>query len=65
MEVFYLIYYKHILISGFFQTLKQVRLEEGYAGWYSGLRVHLFRVIPNNAIMMSVVEYITHKYAKG
>jgi len=48
---------------GFFQTLKQVRLEEGYAGWYSGLRVHLLRVIPNNAIMMCVVETIVHRYS--
>lgn len=49
---------------GFFQTLKQVKLEEGYAGWYSGLRVHLLRVIPNNAIMMCVVECIVDWYSK-
>ena len=49
---------------GFAQTLAQVRLEEGYAGWYSGLRVHLLRVIPNNAIMFTMVEYITGLYAR-
>lgn len=52
------------LYRGFFQTLAQVRKDEGLAGWYSGLRVHLFRQIPNTAIMLCVVETTIFMYKK-
>jgi len=49
---------------GVFQTLRQIRLEEGLAGWYSGLKVNLIRQIPNNAIMMCTVEYIIYSWTR-
>jgi len=47
---------------GFFQTLAQVKKEEGLAGWYSGLRVHPLRQVPNTAIMLCVVETTIFMY---
>ena len=49
---------------GVFQTLRQIRLEEGLGGWYSGLKVNLIRQIPNNAIMMCTVEYIIYSWTR-
>lgn len=49
---------------GVFQTLRQIRLEEGLGGWYSGLKVNLIRQIPNNAIMMCTVEYIIYSWTQ-
>lgn len=46
----------------FAQTLRQVKREDGLRGWYSGLRVHFMRIIPNNAIMMVTYEFIVHLY---
>ena len=51
-------------LSGFFQSLAQVRKDEGLAGWYSGLRVHLLRQIPNTAIMLCVFETTIFMYKK-
>jgi len=49
---------------GFFQTLGQVYKEEGIAGWYSGMRVHLLRQVPNSAIVLCVVESTIFLYKK-
>lgn len=49
---------------GFLQTLMQVFKEEGYAGWYSGIRVHLLRQVPNSAIVLCVVESTIFFYKK-
>ncbi|XP_069069772.1 solute carrier family 25 member 36 isoform X2 [Pleurodeles waltl] len=44
----------------FFQTLLLVVKEEGYASLYRGLTTHLFRQIPNTAIMMSTYELVVY-----
>lgn len=44
----------------FFQTLSLVAKEEGYASLYRGLTTHLFRQIPNTAIMMSTYELVVY-----
>ena len=46
----------------FWQTLAQVRLEEGLSGWYSGMRVHLLRQVPNLAITMCFYEGFIYAY---
>lgn len=50
---------------GFAQTLRQVKKEDGLRGWYAGLRVHLMRIIPNNAIMMVTYEFIVYLHTKN
>ncbi|XP_053565953.1 solute carrier family 25 member 36 [Bombina bombina] len=44
----------------FFQTLSLVVKEEGYGSLYRGLTTHLFRQIPNTAIMMSTYEVVVY-----
>jgi len=48
----------------FWQTLAQVRLEEGLSGWYSGMRVHILRQVPNVAIQMCVYESVIYAYRR-
>ena len=45
--------YKH-----FWQTLRTVLAEEGFAGLYLGLSAQLVRQIPNTAIMMATYEAV-------
>ncbi len=45
--------YKSVL-----QSLRVIVKEEGFIGLYGGLEAHLFRVVPNAAIMFLVVELI-------
>uniref|UniRef100_A0A3Q3RD61 Solute carrier family 25 member 36 n=1 Tax=Monopterus albus TaxID=43700 RepID=A0A3Q3RD61_MONAL len=44
----------------FFQTLLTVPREEGYRALYRGLTTHLFRQIPNTAIMMCTYEVVVY-----
>ncbi|XP_069473880.1 solute carrier family 25 member 36 isoform X3 [Ambystoma mexicanum] len=44
----------------FFQTVSLVVKEEGYSSLYRGLTTHLFRQIPNTAIMMSTYELVVY-----
>ncbi|KAH0624007.1 hypothetical protein JD844_007267 [Phrynosoma platyrhinos] len=44
----------------FFQTLSLLVREEGYGSLYRGLTTHLFRQIPNTAIMMSTYEVVVY-----
>ena len=41
------------------QTVKLVMKEEGLAGMYGGMAVHLMRTVPNAAIMFMIVEALT------
>ena len=41
------------------QTFKLILKEEGFAGLYGGLFVHLMRTVPNAAIMFMIVEALT------
>lgn len=44
----------------FWQTLKIVLAEEGFAGLYLGLSAQLVRQIPNTAIMMATYEAVVY-----
>nr|XP_060623890.1 solute carrier family 25 member 36 isoform X2 [Anolis sagrei ordinatus] len=44
----------------FFQTLSLLVREEGYGSLYRGLTTHLFRQIPNTAIMMATYEVVVY-----
>lgn len=46
--------------KSFFQTLRTVPREEGYAALYRGLTTHLVRQIPNTAIMMCTYELVVY-----
>lgn len=46
--------------KSFFQTLRTVPREEGYAALYRGLTTHLVRQIPNTAIMMCTYEVVVY-----
>lgn len=46
--------------TSFFQTLRTVPREEGYAALYRGLTTHLVRQIPNTAIMMCTYELVVY-----
>jgi hypothetical protein len=41
------------------QTIRLVVKEEGMAGMYGGMFVHLARTVPNAAIMFTIVEALT------
>jgi solute carrier family 25 protein 33/36 len=41
------------------QTVRLVVREEGMAGMYGGMAVHLMRTVPNAAIMFMIVEALT------
>ncbi len=41
------------------QTVKLIMKEEGMAGLYGGIFVHLMRTVPNAAIMFMIVEALT------
>merc|ERR1711862_874289 len=45
-----------IKYTGVFQGMKVVAKEEGLAGLYGGMAAHLFRVVPNAAIVFFVYE---------
>jgi len=49
--------------KGFLNTLLTVCREENWRSLYRGLGVHLFRQIPNTAIMLGTYELIVHKFA--
>lgn len=46
--------------KSFFQTLRTVPREEGYAALYRGLTTHLVRQIPNTAITMCTYELVVY-----
>ncbi|XP_029700353.1 solute carrier family 25 member 36-A-like isoform X2 [Takifugu rubripes] len=46
--------------KSFFQTLRTVPKEEGYAALYRGLTTHLVRQIPNTAITMCTYELVVY-----
>ena len=39
--------------------MRLVLKEEGWAGMYGGMGVHLLRTVPNAAIMFMIVEALT------
>jgi solute carrier family 25 protein 33/36 len=41
------------------QSFRLIWKEEGWAGMYGGLSVHLLRTVPNAAIMFMIVEALT------
>eukprot|EP00052_Salpingoeca_macrocollata_P028051 m.269210 g.269210 ORF g.269210 m.269210 type:complete len:243 (+) comp22820_c6_seq1:2150-2878(+) len=49
--------------SGLISCVKQIATHEGLKGFYSGMPVHLMRVVPNSAIMFFTYELIVHKFA--
>eukprot|EP00051_Salpingoeca_urceolata_P006804 m.90041 g.90041 ORF g.90041 m.90041 type:complete len:335 (+) comp14991_c0_seq1:358-1362(+) len=46
--------------KSFFNTLRIVYLEEGVRGLYGGLGTHLFRTVPNSAVMFATYELVCH-----
>ena len=42
--------------TGLYQTLRLIMAEEGAAALYGGLTAHLYRVVPNAAIMYAIYE---------
>jgi solute carrier family 25 protein 33/36 len=46
--------------NGMWQTLRVVAQEEGRSGLYSGLGVHLMKVVPNSALM-----FVTYEIVRG
>ncbi|KAI3379633.1 hypothetical protein SNEBB_001798 [Seison nebaliae] len=50
---------------GFFSTLITIKKESGISAWYSGLRTHLIRTIPNTAIVMSTYELFIYLFPKS
>lgn len=44
--------------TGMWQTIGLIGREEGRAGLYSGMGVHLFKVVPNSAIMFLTYEMV-------
>jgi solute carrier family 25 protein 33/36 len=46
--------------KGMWGTLAVIAREEGRAGLYSGMGVHLVRVVPNSAIMFLTYELVSH-----
>ena len=44
--------------TGILQCARTIAREEGLAGLYGGMSVHLLRTVPNAAILLYVVEYM-------
>ena len=42
------------------QTLGVIAKEEGRAGLYSGMGVHMLKVVPNSALMFLTYELVNH-----
>jgi len=38
--------------------IKRTLIEEGYRGFYAGIKFDLIRVLPNNAIIFVIYEYL-------
>jgi solute carrier family 25, member 33/36 len=46
--------------NGMWQTLGVIAKEEGRAGLYSGMGVHMLKVVPNSALMFLTYELVNH-----
>jgi solute carrier family 25 protein 33/36 len=46
--------------TGMWQSLRVIAQEEGRAGLYSGMGIHLIKVVPNSALM-----FLTYEVVKG
>jgi solute carrier family 25 protein 33/36 len=44
--------------KGMWQTLRVIAKEEGRVGLYSGMGIHLLKVVPNSALMFLTYELV-------